>query len=120
MTDVPKTVEEWAQRVRESGLSGSVTMVGQDDAGRHAKSVEIDSGVVSEFRSKIPSDMFEHIREILSERDRMVAAVLNNSIDVPAELKTAHLASLRASCLQIAIDILRKKYAERKDDGTAA
>jgi hypothetical protein len=61
--------------------------------------------------TEVPADLVKHRREILRERDRMVAAALKVSIEIPDEkLREGYFASLRASCLQIAIDIIRKKY----------
>src|ERR1700743_3001038 len=118
MTDIPKTAEDWADRVSESGISGSVTLVSDSCGDREIKRIEIGSDVVSEFRTKIPSDLFGHIKELLAERDRMVDAVLSTSIEVPPSLKDSHLAGLKASCLTIAIDVIRKKYSTGEDHGT--
>lgn len=136
MTDVPKTVEEWSKRVAESGITGSVTMVGDGEEGRSIRQVDVGNAEVSDYRTRIPGDLLPHLSELLRERDRIVAAALKVTIEIPQpELRDSHLASLKASCLQIAIDIIRKKYeghyngttaesdgaGERSDDsGTAA
>ena len=120
MADVPKTVEEWSKRVAESGITGSVTTVSDGEEGRTIRQVDVGDSEVGEYRTKIPSDLFPHLSELLRERDRIVAAALKVTIEIPhPELRDSHLASLKASCLQIAIDIIRKKY-EGQDNGTTA
>lgn len=120
MMDVPKTVEDWSKRVAESGITGSVTMVGDGEEGRGIRQVDVGNGEVSDYRTKIPGDLLPHLSELLRERDRMVAAALKVTIEIPQpELRDSHLASLKASCLQIAIDIIRKKY-EGQNNGTTA
>lgn len=113
-------IEDWCKRSAAEGITGAFTVVTDGDGGREIKTTEIGGGVATELRTKIPSDMVGHIREILTERDRMVGAVLSTSIEVPPEFRDAHLTSLKASCLQIAIDFIRNKYAERNDNGTTA
>lgn len=111
MTDVSKTVEDWAARAAENGISGSVTTVSDVNGDRNIR--ELDD-------TKIPSELIQHLREILRERDRMVEAALKVSIEIPNhELNMHHLASLKNSCLLMAIDVIRKKYTG-EDHGTTA
>ena len=118
MTGVPKTVEDWAKQVSDNGISGSVTMIADIGGDRHIRQIGVSDGSVSDFQTKIPIDLIDHLHEILRERDRMVAAALKVSIEIPhAEMQAMHLASLKASCLQIAIDVIRKKYTTGEDHG---
>lgn len=112
IAEARKNVTDWAERQAEAGITGSFSVNGEvSEVGR------ADKPALTPF----PADMLPHYSEILRERDRMVAAALKASIEIPpSDLRDGYFASLKASCLQIAIDIIRKKYAERTDDGTAA
>lgn len=119
MTDTPKTEEDWIRQVPESGFAGSVTMVSDREDGRNIRQVALGDSAASEFNTKIPGELIPHVAELLRERDRMVAAAMKASIEIPNDLQELHLASLKASCLHIAIDVIRKKYEEH-DNGTTA
>lgn len=119
MTDAPKTVEDWAAQAAENGISGSVTMVSDVDGVRDMRELDVGNAITN-FNTKIPSELIQHLREILRERDRMIDAALKVSIEIPNEqMNMHHLASLKHSCLLMAIDVIRKKY-EREDHGTTA
>lgn len=107
--DIPKTVEDWGKRVAESGLTGGATIITDIDGKRTSEIVDISSdGGAS--RTKIPRDLLEHVAELLRERDRLVAASIKASMEVITQ-EPPTVASLRESCLHLAIDMIRKKYA---------
>lgn len=116
MTDDPRerakqNVENWIKDQAAAGMSGSVTVGGTK--------LTVGDGLDEPFQVRVPADMFDHLSEILRERDRMVAAAIKASIEVP-RLSDIHMASLKASCLRIAIDVIRQKYRKGDDDGTRA
>jgi hypothetical protein len=100
-------VDDWIKRQADAGFSGSITVLGESESSRSAETVEI--GAETPLSSKIPDDLIPRLAELLRERDRLVAACIKASIDT---LKPPNIAELRASCLQLAIDTIRKKYAE--------
>jgi hypothetical protein len=100
-------VDDWIRRQADAGFTGSVTMLGESESSRSAETVEI--GAETPLSSKIPDDLVPHLAELLRERDRLVAASIKASIDT---LKPPNMAELRASCLQLAIETIRKRYAE--------
>lgn len=119
MTGIPKTVEEWSKQVSESGLTGHVTMVSDNNGDRNIRQVDVGAGAVGDYHTKIPSDMVPHIHEVLRERDRMMDAALKVIIEIPnEELNSKHLAGMRQSCLLMAIDVIRKKYSTGENHGT--
>lgn len=111
--DIPKTVEDWGKRVAESGLTGAATIITDIDGKRMSEIVDISSdGGAS--RTKIPRDLLEHVAELLRERDRLVSASQDASMEA---LGTPNIdVSLRESCLHLAIEMIRKKYAARLVD----
>lgn len=101
-------VDDWYKRAASDGFSGTVTVLGEGSSGRSAEVAEIGSEQPS-LRTKIPPDMYEHMAELLRERDRLVSASQAASMEA---LGTPNIdVSLRASCLQLAIETIRKKYA---------
>lgn len=106
--DIPKTVEDWGKRVAESGLTGAATIITDIDGKRTSEIVDISSdGGAS--RTKIPRDLLEHVAELLRERDRLVSASQAASMEA---LGAPNIdVSLRESCLHLAIETIRKKYA---------
>lgn len=119
MTDIPKTVEEWSKQVSDSGLSGHITMVSDVDGARNIREMDVGEAITN-FNTKIPSELIQHLSEILRERDRMVEAARAVSMELPnEELNTHHMASLKHACLLMAIDVIRKKYTG-EDHGTTA
>jgi hypothetical protein len=109
MADLPKTVDDWRKRTEESGLTGAATIITDINGERSTKIVDIsEDGGTS--RTKIPRDLIEHVAELLRERDRLVAASVKASMEVLVQ-EPPTIASLRESCLHLAIETIRKKYA---------
>lgn len=106
MRDTPKTVDDWRKVAVQTGLVGSATIVTDINGARQSTIVDIsDDGGAS--KTKIPRNLLEHVAELLRERDRLVAASIKASMDH----EPPKMASLRESCLLLAIDTIRKKYA---------
>lgn len=100
-----KNVDDWFARQTGSGFTGAVTVLGESASARTAEITEI--GEQQSLRTKIPPDLFEHLAELLRERDRLV----DQSVKAAPTEFGVKMASLRASCLELAIDTIRKKYA---------
>jgi hypothetical protein len=115
-----KNVDDWFLRQSGGGFVGHVTVLGEDSAGKRTATVS-DVGEGSSYQNKIPSDMFDHLPELLRERDRLVAAAMKASIEVPGSQAQI---DLKRSCMELAIDTIRKKYAkgneDERGDGTEA
>lgn len=100
-------VDDWYKRAAADGLSGTVTVLGESHKGAASAEVVDIGDEGPSLRTKIPSDMFEHLAELLKERDRLV----EQSVKAAPGDFIPKMASLRASCLELAIDMIRKKYA---------
>src|SRR5882762_3422396 len=77
--------ENWLAGQGAAGFVGSVTKV--EDIGGDRSIIETHVGKFPEFDpskdTRIPVDMIDHLREILQERDRMVAATLKATAEMP-------------------------------------
>ena len=116
--------ENWFAGQGAAGFVGSVTKV--TDIGGDRSIIETHVGKFPEFDpskdTRIPVDMIDHLREILQERDRMVAATLKATAEMPLapEPQEQWMLQLKTSCLKIAIDFVRQKYSKGEDHGQAA
>jgi hypothetical protein len=99
-----KNVDDWFGRQADHGLSGTVTVLGESGSHRTAEVTEI--GERQSLRTKVPPEMFEHLAELLRERDRLLVAMQEESV-----ISIEQLPSARETCLRVAIENIRTKYA---------
>lgn len=107
MTD--DQIKAWAERAKASGLSGNVQIIGNDGI----KIVNVDDPDAANH-TKIPRDVVPYLHELLKYRDRLLKDALKNTMEIAPE--AVDLYSLRASCLQLAIDFIRDKYKGNSND----
>jgi hypothetical protein len=66
---------------------------------------------------QIPTELFDHLAELLRERDRMVAAAIKATQETLSANAKVSMTSLRESCLKLAIETIRKKYGKDQSNG---
>lgn len=116
MAEIPKTVDDWRKRAEESGLTGNAQVITDVAGKRSSEVVDIsDDGWAS--LTKIPRDLLEHVAELLRERDRLVAATIRASMET-LSIEPPNMAKLRESCLLLAIETIRKKYAAPEQEAS--
>jgi hypothetical protein len=71
------------------------------------------------MRTKIPRDelLFDHLAELLRERDRLVSAAIKGMQETLSANAKVSMTSLRDSCLHLAIETIRKKYGKDQSNG---
>jgi hypothetical protein len=99
-----QNVTDWMQRQGAAGFSGSVTVLSEGSVSRSAEVTDIDRATAS---TKIPPELYDHLPELIRERDRLVKEAHETGFSAEAFDQVG----LRVSCLQTAIDTLRQKYA---------
>jgi hypothetical protein len=100
-----QNVEDWA-KITGTEFSGFARVSGD---------VYPVGGGHRTHEAPLPIEVFEHLSEVFRERDRLVAA----AVKATQETLTTEVSitSLRASCLKLAIETIRKKYGKDQSNG---
>jgi hypothetical protein len=75
------------------------------------------SGDVYPHEVPLPIEVFEHLSEVFRERDRLFAAAIKATQETLSANAKVSMTSLRASCLKLAIETIRKKYGKDQSNG---
>lgn len=102
-----KFMDDWAAETAATGLSGNARIVGQTESVvGNDLNIPVGSQEEPENQTKIPIELIPYIKEILSERDKLLKA----RDDVHEHIPTAND---KAAATLAAINIIRER---RKDE----
>lgn len=105
-TAFQKQMEDWAEKSKGDGLSGSAHIIAQTERGIEGE-LDIAVGEQNQNATKIPPELLPYLKEILAERDNL----LDNR-----DHKELPTLNDKAAATLAAINIIRERYKEKSNE----